>query len=52
MDIVSKIEKFIDENDNTDKAVMDKKMTGNSPDRHRKITKKPKDRDSEEEAPK
>ncbi len=52
MKIEKLIDKYLDENDNMDKAVMDKKMSGNSPDRHRKISKKVKDEDSEEAAPK
>ena len=47
-----KLLKYIEENDNMDMAVMDKKMSGNSPDRHRKKSKKVKDEDSEEAAPK
>ena len=52
MNLLDKIEIFIGENDNADMAVMDKKMSGNSPDRHRKKSKKVKDEDSEEAAPK
>lgn len=52
MDITDKIEIFIGENDNTDMAVMDKRMSGQIPSKNRRKSKKVKDEDSEEAAPK
>lgn len=49
------VNKYIEESDNTDMAVMDKKMTGHSPDRTDRIRRKRNktdDDDSEKSAPK